>query len=393
MDINKDFVLRLIHQVIFDDNHVAVDEEIASYLHANITDSLQQMKSANDLFHTIGELLVVFAISPCFLFLFFLLTFTLFSKLYNTNKKKVSYELAIDEKQAKDICEQIFAELQTAGLVNQEQSSKVEGFIPLKQTIRIQEKEVELKSIPPQQQQQQQKQKAGKKKNKKGRKAKLDQAHTPKPDIVVLPTSTTEITDTAGGIDDTSSFTTATTITTTTESEKKTFCKEVRRSEEEKEEEEFTSHTIINSRGRGATGESQDVYLRDVSISVKGEELLAGVTLHFMKGHKYGLIGSNGSGKTTLLRRIYLRKIAGFPLHLSTLHVQQEVEGTQQSALEVCFFFFVFLLFLFVFCENCVCVVCVVFGVSFNFNFEFVLCRCYVVVLCGSLCLYMYWFV
>jgi len=50
-------------------------------------------------------------------------------------------------------------------------------------------------------------------------------------------------------------------------------------------------------------------------------------------GWKYGVIGPNGSGKSTLLRHISQRHLP-IPEHIQILHVEQEIEGTDQIALD-----------------------------------------------------------
>lgn len=61
--------------------------------------------------------------------------------------------------------------------------------------------------------------------------------------------------------------------------------------------------------------------------------LLAGADLNLNFGHRYGLVGRNGTGKTTLLRSIASRELR-FPSHMTVLHVEQEVEGGEESAVE-----------------------------------------------------------
>ena len=53
--------------------------------------------------------------------------------------------------------------------------------------------------------------------------------------------------------------------------------------------------------------------------------LLEDTTLKLLSGHVYGLLGRNGVGKTTLLRRIQSGKIPGFPPHIATLYIPQEL--------------------------------------------------------------------
>ncbi|KAL0477300.1 hypothetical protein AKO1_005406 [Acrasis kona] len=80
---------------------------------------------------------------------------------------------------------------------------------------------------------------------------------------------------------------------------------------------------------------SRDVMLRNVSISVGNRELLENAELQLTYGHRYGLIGRNGVGKTTLLRNFVEREIDGIPPYLQILHIEQEVVGDDQSALEM----------------------------------------------------------
>lgn len=69
-----------------------------------------------------------------------------------------------------------------------------------------------------------------------------------------------------------------------------------------------------------------------ITISYKGTILLEETDLIINHGRKYGLIGPNGSGKSTLLKHISLRHIH-IPSHIKILHVEQEVEGTEESVL------------------------------------------------------------
>ena len=61
--------------------------------------------------------------------------------------------------------------------------------------------------------------------------------------------------------------------------------------------------------------------------------LLTGADLNLTFGRRYGLVGRNGTGKTTLLRSIASRELR-FPSHLSVLHVEQEVEGGEGTAVQ-----------------------------------------------------------
>ena len=67
--------------------------------------------------------------------------------------------------------------------------------------------------------------------------------------------------------------------------------------------------------------------------NVASRTLLSGADLGLTFGRRYGLVGRNGTGKTTLLRSIASRELR-LPSHLTVLHVEQEVEGGEISALE-----------------------------------------------------------
>ena len=47
-----------------------------------------------------------------------------------------------------------------------------------------------------------------------------------------------------------------------------------------------------------------------------------------------GLIGRNGTGKTTFLRHLALHAIDGIPKNCQILHVEQEVEGDDTTAVQ-----------------------------------------------------------
>jgi ATPase subunit of ABC transporter with duplicated ATPase domains len=60
--------------------------------------------------------------------------------------------------------------------------------------------------------------------------------------------------------------------------------------------------------------------------------LLEGANLKLLSAHVYALIGRNGCGKSSLLRRIAAGRIPGFPPHISTLYISQEVLLDEQEA-------------------------------------------------------------
>lgn len=72
-------------------------------------------------------------------------------------------------------------------------------------------------------------------------------------------------------------------------------------------------------------------YMNDAAVTGCGgggsKVLLRNAYLKLLPGRTYTLIGRNGVGKSTLLKRIKDRKIPGFPPHISSLLVPQEVFG------------------------------------------------------------------
>jgi ATPase subunit of ABC transporter with duplicated ATPase domains len=101
---------------------------------------------------------------------------------------------------------------------------------------------------------------------------------------------------------------------------------------------------VWGGRGKGGRGlarrtyQPRDIVVEDVRLEFVGVQdaatkqvllpsklLLEGATLKLLAGHVYALIGRNGVGKSTLLRRIQAGKIPGFPSHVSTLYVPQEL--------------------------------------------------------------------
>lgn len=80
------------------------------------------------------------------------------------------------------------------------------------------------------------------------------------------------------------------------------------------------------------TTNSRDIKIEEVSLAYQKKPLLENTTVIINHGRKYGLIGPNGSGKSTLLRHISQRHIP-IPPNINILHVEQEIEGTDQTAL------------------------------------------------------------
>ncbi|KAG8001719.1 ATP-binding cassette sub-family F member 3, partial [Nibea albiflora] len=74
---------------------------------------------------------------------------------------------------------------------------------------------------------------------------------------------------------------------------------------------------------------SYDIRIENFDVSC----LLQGAELSLASGRRYGLIGRNGLGKTTLLKMLASRNLR-VPGHISILHVEQEVDGDETSALQ-----------------------------------------------------------
>ena len=84
----------------------------------------------------------------------------------------------------------------------------------------------------------------------------------------------------------------------------------------------------------GAQHRGSDAVVNQLTLSYGGKELLHEARLAVAKTRRYGLIGANGVGKTTLLRRIAAQAVPGWPLHLSTALVHQEVMVSATPVLE-----------------------------------------------------------
>jgi ATP-binding cassette subfamily F protein 3 len=78
--------------------------------------------------------------------------------------------------------------------------------------------------------------------------------------------------------------------------------------------------------GSNAQGQakSKDIKLDGVDVSIGGLRILTDTSLTLAYGRRYGLVGQNGIGKSTLLRALARRELA-IPVHISILHVEQEV--------------------------------------------------------------------
>jgi ATP-binding cassette subfamily F protein 1 len=85
--------------------------------------------------------------------------------------------------------------------------------------------------------------------------------------------------------------------------------------------------------GEDSTLSATDIKVHQMTIRAKGKILLENTTLTIAAGRRYGLVGPNGKGKSTLMRMIARRQVP-VPENLDVLLVEQEVVGTEDSALE-----------------------------------------------------------
>ena len=110
---------------------------------------------------------------------------------------------------------------------------------------------------------------------------------------------------------------------------------QVARSAAEKEAERIQKVDAILQEGQTANefGLLRDVHMESFDISLP-KRILTDASCSLIFGRRYGLIGRNGVGKSTFLRHLASRQISGIPAYLSILHVEQEMVGDDQSALD-----------------------------------------------------------
>lgn len=110
---------------------------------------------------------------------------------------------------------------------------------------------------------------------------------------------------------------------------------QVARSAAEKEAERIQKVDAVLQEGiaSGEFGLLRDIHMESFDISLP-KRILTDASCSLIFGRRYGLIGRNGVGKSTFLRHIASRQIPGIPAYLSILHVEQEMTGDDQTALD-----------------------------------------------------------
>ncbi|CAI9301983.1 unnamed protein product [Lactuca saligna] len=96
---------------------------------------------------------------------------------------------------------------------------------------------------------------------------------------------------------------------------------------------------VIGARASVLDGEDEananvkDITVDDLSVFVRGKELLKNTSVKISHGKRYGLIGPNGKGKSTLLKLLKWEKIPR-PKNIDVLLVDQEIVGNEKTAIE-----------------------------------------------------------
>ena len=88
---------------------------------------------------------------------------------------------------------------------------------------------------------------------------------------------------------------------------------------------------MTEGNNEGSTN-SRDIKLESFDIALGGKRILTDSALTIAHGRRYGLVGRNGVGKSTLLRYLSTRQL-DVPPHISILHVEQEVQGGEETVL------------------------------------------------------------
>ena len=97
--------------------------------------------------------------------------------------------------------------------------------------------------------------------------------------------------------------------------------------------EEFYMQVNPLQLGSDSGSKSKDIKVDNIDVSIAGKRILTDTNLTLAYGRRYGLVGQNGIGKSTFLRALSRREVA-VPIHISILHVEQEVTGDDTPALQ-----------------------------------------------------------
>lgn len=81
------------------------------------------------------------------------------------------------------------------------------------------------------------------------------------------------------------------------------------------------------------TENARDVRVQNLTVRVKGKELLSNTSLTIVHGRHYGLVGPNGKGKSTLMKLVAKRQVP-VPGSIDVLLVEQEIVGDDKTALQ-----------------------------------------------------------
>ena len=94
-------------------------------------------------------------------------------------------------------------------------------------------------------------------------------------------------------------------------------------------------HGMVNEDGEYGGNPAVDIMLRDITVDLGGMVLLDDANLTLVYGRRYGLIGRNGSGKTTFLKFLAAKQFGEqVPWYVQILHIAQEIQGEERSALQ-----------------------------------------------------------
>ena len=98
-----------------------------------------------------------------------------------------------------------------------------------------------------------------------------------------------------------------------------------------------TSDDVVREETNGKQSKTignGDIHLQNISLGFDGSPLIDNAELRLVRGRRYGLVGRNGMGKSTLLKAMARLELQGIPKSARVMAVQQEIEGSDKTALE-----------------------------------------------------------